>query len=293
MCWRVLSVEELGQELRNEEGETATTEGRFVKVQFGLLNLGSESLGYTGVILQDSANRKYSHFGERLEFIDDEQECPPALIPPRNYSLKPNTPTICTAIHDVAGKAERFVLLASDLEGFEIVPIAFVSVAAATPPPVVNPGTYEVGIGIAPGVYRGISSEESYCNWSRLADLSGDPESIVAMGQREGQFYVEIQDNDAGFITECKLVRTDFLEPMNPLLTSLAPGMYIVGLDISPGKYTGQPGEDLFCFWQRMKDLREEEESTIDWDIPGEEFTVEVATSDYAVEFHCPVQLVE
>lgn len=293
MCWRVLSVEELGQELRNEEGETATTEGRFVKVQFGLLNLGSETLGYTGVILQDGANRKYSHFGERLEFIDDGLECPPSLIPPRTYSLKPNTPTICTAIHEVPGEAERFVLLVSDLEGFEIVPIAFVSVAAATPPPIVNPGTYEVGIGIAPGVYRGISSEESYCNWSRLADLSGDPESIVAMGQREGQFYVEIQDNDAGFITECKLVRTEFLEPRNPLLTFLAPGMYIVGLDISPGKYAGQPGEDLFCFWQRMKDLREEEDSTIDWDIPGEEFTVEVAPSDYAVEFHCPVQLVE
>ena len=76
-------------------------------------------------------------------------------------------------------------------------------------------------------------------------------------------------------------------------MTSLAPGMYLVGLDISPGEYEGQPGEDLFCFWQRMKDLREEEESTIEWDIPGGEFTVEVTPSDYAVEFHCPVQKVE
>ena len=292
MCWRVLSVEELGQELRNEEGESATTEGRFVKVQFGLLNLGSVTLGYTGVILQDSENRKYSHFGERLEFIDDEQKCPPALIPPRTYSLKPNTPTTCTAIHEVAGEAEQFVLLASDLEGFEIVPIAFVSVAATTPPPIVSPGTYEVGVEISPGVYRGISSEETYCNWSRLADLSGDPESIVAMGQREGQFYVEIQDNDVGFITECNLVRTEFLEPRDPLLTSLAPGMYIVGLDISPGKYSGQPGEDLFCFWQRLKNFRGEDDSTIEWDIPGEAYVVEVEPSDYGVEFACHVELV-
>ena len=293
MCWRVLSVEELGQELRNEEGEIATTEGRFVKVQNSLLNLGSETLGYSGVILQDSANRRYSHFGERLKFIDDEQECPPALIPPRTFSLKPNTPTICTAIHEVAAEAEKFVLLAYDLEGFEIVPIAFVSVAASTPPPMVNPGTYEVGVGITPGVYKGMPSEESYCSWSRLADLSGDPESIVAMGQREGQFYVEIQDNDAGFITECKIVSTEFLEPRDPLLTSLAPGMYIVGLDLAPGKYEGIPDDDLFCFWQRMKDFREEENSTIEWDLPGEKFEVEVSPSDYAVEFHCPVQKVE
>ena len=66
MCWRVLSVEELGQELSNEEGDTETTEGRFVKVQFGLLNLGSETLGYAGVILEDRDGRKYSHFGERF-----------------------------------------------------------------------------------------------------------------------------------------------------------------------------------------------------------------------------------
>ena len=95
-----------------------------------------------------------------LEFIDDEQECPPSLIPPRTYGLKPNTPTICTSIHDVSGDAERFVLFASDLEGFETVPITFVSVASATPPEPVPPGTYEVGSGISPGVYRGEAPED-------------------------------------------------------------------------------------------------------------------------------------
>ena len=293
MCWRVLSVEELGQELRNEEGETETTEGRFVKVQFGLLNIGSGTLGYAGLILQDREGRKYSHFGERLEFIDDEQECPPSLIPPRTYGLRPNTPTICTAIHEVAKESAEFILFASDLEGFETVPIVFTSVAAVTPPEPYVPGTYEVGREITPGVYRGEALEGSYCNWSRLTNLNGDPESIIAMGQREGQFYVEIQDDDVGFITECDLVPLDSLEPREPLLTALTPGMYIVGLDIAPGKYEGVPDDDLFCFWQRMQDLREEETSTIDWDLPGEKFEVEVSPSDYAVEFHCPVQMVE
>ena len=65
MCWRVLSVEELGQELRNEKGKKETTEGRYVQVQFQLLNLGSGTLGYGGVTLEDSDGRKYTHFGER------------------------------------------------------------------------------------------------------------------------------------------------------------------------------------------------------------------------------------
>ncbi len=293
MCWRVLSVEELGQELSNDEGDTATTEGRFMKVEFLLLNLGTETLGYDGVILEDSDGRKYSHFGERLEFIDDEQKCPPSLIPPRTHSLKPNTPTICTAIHEVAKDAEEFALWASDLEGYETAVIVFISVASAAPPPPVLPGTYKVGEEIAPGVYRGEAEEEIFCKWARLNDLNEDPESVTAMGLREGQFYVEVQASDVGFTTECELVPVGGLKPRDPLLTEIPPGMYIVGLDVSPGSYVGKPDEELFCFWQRMNNFREEDASTIEWDIPGEEYKVKVLSTDYAVEFACPVEKVE
>ena len=114
------------------------------------------------------------------------------------------------------------------------------------------------------------------------------------MGQREGQFYVEVQDSDVGFTTECELIDIEYLELREP---PLKPGpsraCILWGLDILPGEYEGDPGEGLFCFWQRMRDFREEEASTIEWDIPGEKFSVEVAPSDYAVEFHCPVQKVE
>lgn len=113
------------------------------------------------------------------------------------------------------------------------------------------------------------------------------------MGQREGQFYVEVQDSDVGFTTECELIDIEYLELREPPLNSVPPGMYIVGLDILPGEYEGDPGEGLFCFWQRMRDFREEEASTIEWDIPGEKFSVEIVPSDYAVEFSCPMQKVE
>ena len=113
------------------------------------------------------------------------------------------------------------------------------------------------------------------------------------MGLREGPFYLEILDSDAAFTTECKLVPIEHLESREPLLMSVSPGMYVVGLDIGPGQYKGEPQEDLFCFWQRLNNFREEDDSTIEWDIPGEEYVVEVSPSDYAVEFACPVQKVE
>ena len=114
VCWHALSVQELGRELRNEDGDTATAEGRFVQTRFRLLNMGSETLEYDGVALMDSHNRVYRHFGERLEFIPDDEECPPSRILSSPYPLKPNAPTICTAIHDVEEDAKNFVLRASD-----------------------------------------------------------------------------------------------------------------------------------------------------------------------------------
>ena len=294
VCWNVLSVEELGNELNNEEGDTKTAQGRFLRTQFQLLNLSSATLRYDGLSLVDGRGREYRHFGEQLEFIDDEVECPPSRLPPGPYSLKPNTPTICTAIHDVVDDAKNFTLLATDLEGYEVGFIALLNEEMpAPPPPTVSPGTHEVGAGIAPGIYRGAASEDFFCKWARLSDLNQDPESIIAMGLHEGPFYVEVRSDDTAFTTECELVPIAQLEPRDPLLASVPPGMYVVGLDISPGEYKGEPQEDLFCFWQRLNDFRGEDNSTIAWDLPGEQYVVEVAPTDFAVEFHCPVEKVK
>lgn len=294
VCWHVLSVEELGRELSNDEGASVTTQGRFVQTQFRLLNLNTDLRGYVGVIIVDGRGRRYSHFGEYLEFIDDDVECPPSLLPPGRYSLKPNTPTVCTSIHEVAEDAKNFTLLSTDLEGYEVGLILLPDLKTSAPAPTpVLPGTYEVGKEIAPGVYRGEVSEGSFCKWARLSALSQDPENIIAMGLHEGPFYVELQSGDFAFTTECELQPIAHLAPRDPLLTSVPPGMYVVGLDIGPGVYKGKPREDLFCFWQRLSNFRGEDDSTIAWDLPGEEFVVEVAPTDFAVEFHCPVEIVE
>ena len=240
MCWHVLSVEELGQELKNDEGDTATTAGRFMQTQFQLLNLGRRTLRYDGVSLVDGRGREYSHFGERLNFIANDIECPPSRIPPGPYSLKPNTPSICTTIHEVAEDAKNFTLLASDLEGYETGYIALPDLATGTPTSTpMPPGTHEVGDGIAPGVYRGEAEADSFCKWARLSDLKEDSDSIIAMGLHEGPFYVEVHISDVAITTECELVPVELLEPRDPLLTSVPPGMYVVGLDIGPGQYKG------------------------------------------------------
>lgn len=295
ICWRLLSVEDLGKELTNDAGDTAVTQGRFLQTQFRLLNLSSDTLGYEGVALLNDSGRRYLHFGERLNFIEDDKECPPSRLPPGPYPLRPNTPTICTAIHEVAEDAEPLVFLATDLEGYETVIVAFPnesdSSGANEPVP---PGTYEVGKEIAPGIYRGVASENLICKWARLRSLEEDPDNISAMGiYDEGQFYVEILESDKAFTTECPLVSIENVQPRDPLLTSLTPGVYLVGLDIGPGRYQGDPGEDLFCFWQRLRNLVGDDESTTEWGLPGEKFVVEVDPTDYAVEFHCPVEKVE
>ena len=104
---------------------------------------------------------------------------------------------------------------------------------------------------------------------------------------------MEVQSDDIAFTTECELVPIAQLEPRDSLLTSVPPGMYVVGLDIAPGKYKGEPQEDLFCFWQRLSNFRGEDNSTIAWELAGEEYVVEVNATDFAVEFHCPVEKVK
>ena len=45
VCWHVLSVEELGQELKNDEGDTATTAGRFIQDTISIAESGQQDTG--------------------------------------------------------------------------------------------------------------------------------------------------------------------------------------------------------------------------------------------------------
>lgn len=294
VCWHVLSVDELGQHISNNVGARATAQGRFLQTQFQLLNLSSETLRYEGVSLVDSESRVYRHFDELLEHVEDARECPPSGLFSGHYPLEPNTRKICTAIHDVAVDAKNLTLWASDLEGYETGLIILPNVVA--PPPnacPVPPGTHEVGENIAPGVYRGEALEGSYCYWARLNSLEEEPGTAIESALREGPFYVEVLESDAAFASDCDLTRLECTQHPVPLPTTVSMGMHLVGKDIAPGRYRGNASADQFCFWQRLSCVSGGDECSTDWGLSGGEYVVDVAPSDFAVEFGCSVKKAE
>lgn len=79
----------------------------------------------------------------------------------------------------------------------------------------------------------------------------------------------------------------------NPNLIN--PGTYMVGVDIQPGIYRGQAGDNLFssCYWARLKDLSGSLDGMLANDNSIGQFYVEVRSSDYALETRCELVLLD
>ena len=63
--WRVLSAHKLGHELKNEKGDSQTTDERFIQVRFQFLNVGSDPLDFEAVEdlpLHDNQGRAHLHY---------------------------------------------------------------------------------------------------------------------------------------------------------------------------------------------------------------------------------------
>ena len=115
--WRILAAEHLGNQIEFED-ETDTTLGGFVSVRFEFLNLSSDPLKFDGGYIRDGQEREYSAWPRRSRFVPDEEGCSGGgFLGLGDFRLKPNTPTICTVIYEVAGGASDFVFVATDLEG--------------------------------------------------------------------------------------------------------------------------------------------------------------------------------
>ena len=70
-----------------------------------------------------------------------------------------------------------------------------------------DPGMYQVGGDIQPGVYAGIAGTNAFdsCYWARLSGDSGDFSELIANENATGQFYVEIQLSDKYFKVDCEI----------------------------------------------------------------------------------------
>ena len=289
VCWRALEVEGRGQTVSDENGDIETTDGRFIAVDVRFLNKGSGELQFD--------SQQLEALSEGGRYVPVQSECiADGESLSESFSVPPNAPTTCELIYDVASGIESLLFRATDMEGYEAVPITL----QISPSP--TPGGHvilEAPNEIAPGIYRGEAPAGAYCYWARLNSVD-DGGSVLALGLREGPFYVEILESDAGIeIDGCVLVDGDPLTPLekvahpDPPLRSVAPGMYLVKSDIAPGRYRGEAEQDQFCFWQRLSCVTGAEDCSIAWELEGQEYVVEVEASDVAVEFGCPVEKVE
>lgn len=157
----------------------------------------------------------------------------------------------------------------------------------ATPNPnLLKPGTYLVNDEIKPGLYKGSGN----CYWERLKDLSGSFDGIIANGNTNGQFYVEVKDSDKAFSIDCEAELLEPLpEPAKEFPTTFKPGQYLVGRDISAGIHRGEGS----CYWERQKDAAGGFDAIIANGNTDGQFYVEVKNGDFALSTNCDVIALE
>ena len=113
-------------------------------------------------------------------------------------------------------------------------------------------GTYLVGVDIAPGRYRATGATHR-CVWYRLHDFSG------IYGGYEGAFAistgwwpaVDVAPWDAGLLSIGCGTWTDATTPLAEPGEPLGDGVYLVGIDIAPGRYRAS-GASEDCSWWRL-----------------------------------------
>ena len=160
-----------------------------------------------------------------------------------------------------------------------------------------NPGMYQVGSDIRPGIYAGLAGTDIFdsCYWELLSGASGDLSDINANDNATGQFYVEVQPTDKFFKVGCEVTPLeDWPSPTEPS-SEIGPGTYLIGRDIAPGIYAGLAGTDIFdsCYWERLSGVSGGSSDINANDNATGQFFVEVQPSDYALKTGCTLKLTD
>jgi hypothetical protein len=161
-------------------------------------------------------------------------------------------------------------------------------------PNLLSAGTYVVGSDIQAGFYRGYAGFDLFesCYWSRLSDLSGEFEAILANDNANGQFYIEVRNTDVALEVDCNF---EFLpnlpENSGSFPDAILPGTYLVNRDIRPGTYQGQAGSDITtsCYWERLSNVQGGFEGIIANDNAQGQYYVQVSASDFALSTDCEI----
>jgi hypothetical protein len=151
----------------------------------------------------------------------------------------------------------------------------------ATPKPVYahfGDGTYQVGKDIKPGTYR-TRDASSGCYYARLKSFDGSTNAIIANNNTDNPAIITIYKTDVGFTSSNCGTWTADLSQITSSKTQFDDGMYIVGVDITPGTYKNDPGNDT-CYWERMSNFGNDLYGIIANDNPTAQAIVTIRSTD-------------
>jgi hypothetical protein len=124
-------------------------------------------------------------------------------------------------------------------------------------------GQYRVNADIHPGRY--FTNPVYGCYFERQSGFSGSLDDIIAnnfIGFDAAQWTVDIAGSDAGFKTDdCGTWTTS---PRGGSMSSIAPGMWLVGQQVSPGTYSANASYG--CYWERLSGFGNSFDDIIDND---------------------------
>lgn len=117
-----------------------------------------------------------------------------------------------------------------------------------------GPGQYRVTTDIPAGRYY--SDPASGCQFQRLRGFGGTPADAIAgttVDFDAAQWIVDLLSTDVGFVTNANCGFW-FTTPRRGLQTTIVPGMWIVGAQITPGTYRAENARSG-CYWQRLSNF--------------------------------------
>ncbi|MFG6113737.1 hypothetical protein ACGTN9_01015 [Halobacillus sp. MO56] len=142
-------------------------------------------------------------------------------------------------------------------------------------------GMYEVGTEIEPGIYY---NPDGSVYAERLAGFSGELDDIIANANPNGPYYMEIKESDAAvsFGNGGWRLYDGAEKERHDIKKSFSSGIYLVGVDIEPGKYKLE-GDGIY--WARLSGVSLEMTDIIANGNPtGGSAIVEVSPNDFAFE---------
>lgn len=152
-------------------------------------------------------------------------------------------------------------------------------------------GDYAVGIDIPPGAYISHTWHTRECRWSRLSSFDAHSDSVIAQGKSYGRWIVTISEEDAGFTSEgCGTWMPAPEDPPKDISFTFSDGMHRVGVDIVPGVYVAEVGQDIYsdgkfnpaCAWKRLLTYSHEEEDTAEHKVARGRHIVQINPWDKA-----------